>query len=296
MANQEVLNQKDGLTGYHTKQGLFEYLSSKTQSVYNRPKNLAVILLDLDKFKPINDTYGHLIGDDALRHFCMAINKALKGKHFVARYGGDEFVIVCDDDASGKESLEIAKRVKTILKREKFFTPKGHIRIRSSIGISHYPEDAKTGRGLLDRADQALYYAKQHGRDQAVSTRSLRKYSAKNRFFSLAKLALIFGIVAIIFLSYYRTNTLRGISAYFKNLFQQTSFTRHQKKRGYNFATLRLKDGKKISGWIISEDEEKITMTMTKPEFHLNPLRMKVAAEPLIVPKSQIIASITVSK
>src|SRR3989338_4849354 len=105
MANIEILNRKDPLTGFHTKEGLNEYLGSRLSAVYEKAKDLSVIMVDLDNFKGINDKYAHLVGDDALRYFSMVINSVLKGQLFVARYRGDEFVIVMADSPDGKMSV-----------------------------------------------------------------------------------------------------------------------------------------------------------------------------------------------
>ena len=182
MANMEILNRKDPLTGFHTKDGHNEYLMSKITSVYEKAKSLSVLILDLDNFKGINDKYGHQIGDDVLRFFSMAINMALKGQHFVARYGGDEFVIVLFDNEQGNESLEVAHRIKTVLNKEKFSSPRGAIKMSTSIGISNFPRDGKTVREIIDVADQAMYYAKKHGKNQVISSRNMKVVSLRNKF------------------------------------------------------------------------------------------------------------------
>ena len=129
MVNSEILNRKDPLTGFHTKEGLNEYLASQLTAVYEKVKHLSVIILDLDKFKEINDTHGHMVGDDALRYFSMVINTVLKGQHFVARYGGDEFVIVMPDSLDGWDSLDVAACIKEALNKEKFYTEIGRAHV-----------------------------------------------------------------------------------------------------------------------------------------------------------------------
>ncbi|MFH1359422.1 MAG: GGDEF domain-containing protein [Candidatus Omnitrophota bacterium] len=295
MTQPQVINQKDGLTGFHTKQGMYEYLSTKMQSVYSRAARLSVIILDLDHFKGINDSFGHLVGDDALRHFCMAINQALRGRHFVARYGGDEFVIAVEDVPDGRESLEIAKRIKHYLRKERFYTPKGHIRLKTSIGIARFPEDAKTPRGLLEIADQAMYYAKTHGRDRVITSRYL-KFSVKDKFLSFIKIGVVLGIIILAFSAYRTTKSFRGVVGYFQNISQCVTFSMHEKRENYNYTTVHLRDGKKLEGWVLKEDDDNMVLTMSKPKLYFNPLRLAVAVEPITIPKEKIASSINVKR
>ena len=296
MTEPQILSSKDGLTGFHTKQALYEYLSMKTAAVYTRAFKLSVIILDLDNFKGVNDHYGHLVGDDALRHFCAAINAALKGRHFVARYGGDEFVIALEDSRDYKESMEISKRIKAILRKSKFLTPKGHIRINTSIGIATYPDDAKTSRGLLEKADAALYHAKSHGKNKIVHFRTLQKYTVKAKIFGLIKISITATLLLLVILSYRSTNSLRGIIDYFQNNTKYISYLLSKNKNRYDFSLVTLRDNKSLEGWILKEDAESLVISMTKPVFCLNPLNLQQSSPPTILPKKKILYTVNLIK
>lgn len=294
MVNSEIINRKDSLTGFHTKEGLNEYLHSKVTAVYEKTKNLSVIILDLDKFKDINDTYGHLVGDDALRFFSMIINNVLKGQHFVARYGGDEFVIVMTDSTDGKESLDIARRIKMSLQKEKFITAVGSMKLYSSIGISSFPHDGKTARDLMSAADQALYYVKKHGRGKVVSSRHLRKHSIKDRFALLLKLLLAVAAILLTFFTYQGAESLKGLVGYCQNISNYFQYHVHHNLEKSNYYIIELKDGKKIEGWVIRENAETVSVNMAKPTLKLNPLKLNsiLSSPSVVIPKDAIQSSI----
>ncbi|MFA5060523.1 MAG: GGDEF domain-containing protein [Candidatus Omnitrophota bacterium] len=298
MSNSEIINRKDPLTGFHTKDGLFEYLNSKIVSVYEKAGRLSVIILDIDKFKHINDTYGHPVGDDALRHFSAIINKALRGQHFVARYGGDEFVIVMPDNAECKESLEIAARIKSMLSKEQFYTIRDHIRMNSSIGIATYPTDAKTAKDLLSMADEALYYAKRHGRNKVIMSKSLRSRSTKDTIFKFIGFLVLVFFGAVVFFSYAGTDSLKGVAAYCQDIKNYTAYFTYVKTKNRNYCLLELTDGKKIEGWIIEESGGSLVISLTKPELNLNPMRKNFTAliQTIRIPKSNIVSSVRTMK
>jgi len=290
MTNPDIINRKDPLTGFHTKEGLNEYLNSKLSSVYEKAKTLSVIILDLDKFKEINDTYGHLAGDDALRYFSMVINIALKGQHFVARYGGDEFVIVMYDSPDGRGSSEIAERIKTILKKEKFSTVGGVLKVHSSIGIATYPHDAKTARELIEMADQALYYAKKHGRDKVISSRRLKAHALKDKISLAVKVCLIVVFVSVSLSTYSKSESFKGFIVYYQNISYFVLYQMHRLKNRYGYSSIELKDDRTIEGWIVKEDADTLSLSITKPTLQLNPFRLDYASliQPIRIPKSMV--------
>lgn len=296
MANPEILNRKDPLTGFHTKEGLGEYLSSKIASLFEKTERLSVIILDLDNFKGINDRYGHLVGDDALRYFSMVINKALRGQHFVARYGGDEFVIVMPDSATGKDSFDVAGRIRVLFRKERFHTPRSTINIRSSIGIATYPADAKTARELLGMADQALYYAKKHGRNKIVRCSYIKAHSFLDKLTLFIKLAAAIVLIAAVLVSYFGTGSLKGVVVYYQNIHAYIDYQLHFKRDKHNYCYLEFKNGRKVEGWIVKENSDMLFISISKPILILNPLRSTFAIAPVKIPKAVIYSSIKTFK
>lgn len=294
MANAEIINRKDPLTGFHTKDGLNEYLETRLSAVYDKSKGLSVIILDLDNFKGINDTHGHLVGDDALRFFAMIINTVLKGQHFVARYGGDEFVIAMNDDPDGRGSIDVGNRIKGALKKEKFTIPTGSMRINTSIGIASYPRDAKGVRTLLETADQALYYAKKHGKNKVVSSRTLRAHSIQDRLILLVKLLVIAAFIWVGYFAYKGTKSSNGVMLYYQNIYRYVQYNMHASSYKYNFCYIELKNGKRMQGWIIKEDKEMVYLSVKEPVLRLNPASLDylVSIEPVKIPKAMIQSSI----
>lgn len=298
MSNPEVLNRKDPLTGFHTKDGLYEYLTSRLTAVYERFERLSVIILDLDNFKGINDKYGHLIGDDALRFFSMVINKVLKGQHFVARYGGDEFVIAMPDTKDGKESLDVAQRIKAALEKEKLTTVSGTIKIKSSIGVASFPQDGKAPRELLEKADQALYFAKKHGRNKIIQSSSLHSHTVKAKAILVIKILLAAVLLSGIFLIYRGADSLNGVVVYYQNISYYVDYYIHGKKEKRNYDYIELNEGKHLEGWIIKEDKDFYWLNFTRPVLRLNPLTANtiVSLQPIKIPKTSIRSSIKIFK
>ncbi len=290
MPDPEILTRKDPLTGFHTKEALLEYLNTKVTSLYSPTKNLSVLIMDLDNFKGINDTYGHVVGDDAIRFFATAINAALKGQHFVARYGGDEFIIVVNDSLDGKEGLDVANRVKLCLGQERFKVPGGSIQIKSSIGISNYPHDAKTTKDLLVAADQALYYVKKHGRNRIAKARHLKRYSFVDKGVLALKLLLAAAVIGVLFLSYLGSGVLKNLIAYWQNNQYFALYQVHSNLQGSHQYQLVLKGDRRISGWVIAENSEEYVLCLVKPKMKLNPFSSDFAAhlQPIKIPKSMV--------
>jgi len=128
---------------------------------------LAVVMLDLDHFKQLNDLHGHLVGDAALRYFSDQLRSNLRGTDFVGRIGGEEFLALlpgCDGDAA----LAMADRLRAALRNDPFTTEGQAAPLSVSVGIAFAtPEDTAVS-DVMRRADTALYEAKRRGRDRAV--------------------------------------------------------------------------------------------------------------------------------
>ena len=160
----------DTLTELPNRLSFLNNLELKLNELKNSKsgKNLAVFFIDLDDLKKINDTYGHKIGDEILKEFANRISLLMKNCYsdcFIARLAGDEFVLFSESD-SGIEKFE--NQANLILEQiHPSFSIKNHIplKIRASIGISIYPNDAVTVDELIDKADKALYRVKTSGKN-----------------------------------------------------------------------------------------------------------------------------------
>lgn len=133
------------------------------QSIVTRSRGFAVLFIDLDHFKEVNDTLGHDIGDELLQAVAKRLREGLRGSDFIARLGGDEFVIVLHDIEDTDEIEKIAGDLNQTLS-EVFRLRQHHVQISASIGIAVYPEDGSNADALLKHADLAMYAAKSSGR------------------------------------------------------------------------------------------------------------------------------------
>ena len=166
---QAVRNQarEDPLTRALNRHGMNETLACELASAARRGGALTVALMDLDNFKALNDTYGHLAGDAALTHIVDLIRRTLRPTDSVARYGGEEFLVVLPDAGMPQAAL-VMKRLQGRLASQLCTHQGRDIAITFSAGIAAYvPGD--TAEELLARADRALYRAKQSGKNCVVS-------------------------------------------------------------------------------------------------------------------------------
>ena len=166
----EALAQTDPLTQLVNRRALTVRLVTEMERVrrYNAP--LALLLLDLDHFKLVNDTYGHLAGDDVLFGVATLLQRAVRTVDTVARYGGEEFVIVLPE--TGKQgALAFAERVREKLASHRFsIAGRDEIHITGSIGVATYPaQGLESVEDLFRAADAALYRAKGSGRNLVCS-------------------------------------------------------------------------------------------------------------------------------
>ncbi len=154
----------DLLTGLPNRALFNERLLLSIKDALCRQNSLAVMFLDMDRFKTINDTLGHAMGDRLLQHFAERVKDCLREGDTVARWGGDEFTVILPHIRAEEDATKIAQRILDALKQP--FNLEGHqLYISSSIGIALYPEDGKDVQTLLKNADAALYRAKEHGRN-----------------------------------------------------------------------------------------------------------------------------------
>jgi diguanylate cyclase (GGDEF)-like protein/PAS domain S-box-containing protein len=151
----------DALTGLPNRKALMERLDQALARGARHKKALAVMFLDLDKFKHINDTHGHATGDQVLIGFSERLKKCIRKTDTVSRLAGDEFVIIAEELMQGQaDAMMIAQKIIAALD-EPLPTGAGNIQARTSIGIAVHHEGITTSVELMNRADHAMYYAKQ---------------------------------------------------------------------------------------------------------------------------------------
>ena len=169
----------DPLTQLPNRRLLQERLKHSIEVERREGTRLALLMLDLDRFKAVNDSWGHLAGDALLQQVAVRISARLRETDMVARLGGDEFVVLLEDIAHTEDAARVAAEIISALSRSFQLTQSNDVQIGVSIGISLYPEHGASYEILMDHADAALYQAKDQGRgcyayfseDQTIAAR-----------------------------------------------------------------------------------------------------------------------------
>jgi diguanylate cyclase (GGDEF)-like protein len=155
----------DELTSLPNFRAFRERIDLEIERAERYPERFGILILDLDRFKKYNDTYGHLAGNDALQRVARAIREAVRMVDFPARYGGEEFAVILPQiDAPALAA--IAERIRATI--EAMATPADGAKVTVSIGAAMYPDDGKVSDALFRAADQRLYSAKEGGRNRVV--------------------------------------------------------------------------------------------------------------------------------
>ncbi len=157
------LAYSDELTGLASRAYFYRHLEEKIRTAHLREEHFAILYLDLDGFKDVNDSLGHNTGDKLLKTIAARLQRVLRESDFVARLGGDEFCFVMDRLDDQLTAADIAERC---LQEVNLPVDLGsrELRPRCSIGIAHYPEDGNEAKALLKAADSAMYSAKEKGK------------------------------------------------------------------------------------------------------------------------------------
>ena len=155
------MRERDPLTGLLNRSGFETYLSEKVRR--GNGAHLAVLYIDLDRFKPVNDTYGHAAGDEVLCEFGMRLQCLVRASDAVARLGGDEFGVVLSDVSRPEEAALIADKVVAMAARP-IRLAAGEVQIGASVGIAFDAQREGGWKSLVARADSMAYKAKSAGR------------------------------------------------------------------------------------------------------------------------------------
>ena len=163
----------DHLTGLANRRRFERQLEREVGRVLRFERPFTLLMIDIDNFKNLNDSFGHDAGDDAIRRISRVLREGTRGIDLAARIGGEEFAVLLVETALSA-GVEVAERLRIAIKALE--TPSGG-RITASFGVAECPSDAQTASEILKAADVALYEAKRNGRDRVVSMEPVRSNS-----------------------------------------------------------------------------------------------------------------------
>ncbi|MBP7867163.1 MAG: GGDEF domain-containing protein [Acidobacteria bacterium] len=159
----------DDLTSLFNFRFLRRYLATEIRCCAGEEKNLSILFIDIDNFKRVNDTYGHIAGSAVLCEMGNIFRRTVRNADMIARYGGDEFVIVFPGLVL-EDAFVIGERLRHIVEKAEFHGDAGlNMQLTISIGVAAYPANARSAETLLKRADAAMYAAKEAGKNKIVT-------------------------------------------------------------------------------------------------------------------------------
>jgi len=172
-----AMARTDGLTGLLNHRTFMEKLSEEYRRLDRDPRPFSILLVDIDFFKKVNDTYGHPVGDVALARVAGVLKDVVRGSDFVARYGGEEFTVgMVDTDSRGAQQM--AERVRNIMEKTTITAGKIEFQVTLSIGVASFPHDSRKSAEIVGMADEALYHAKRSGRNRVSLYKDVKNSEA----------------------------------------------------------------------------------------------------------------------
>jgi diguanylate cyclase (GGDEF)-like protein len=163
----QLLATRDGLTGLYNHRTFYALLADELTRAKRFKRPVSLLLLDIDHFKRVNDTHGHLAGDAVLRELGGLLGRQARAINRVCRYGGEEITVILPE--TGLEAAaNVAERLRAVVEAQPFDANSEPIRITVSIGVASFPAHADGAAALVAAADTALYAAKQRGRNRVV--------------------------------------------------------------------------------------------------------------------------------
>ena len=168
VTNTLALAVTDELTGLYNRRYFDRHLALMLDKAREQDRDMAVMLIDMDFFKSVNDTHGHDIGDAVLKEFALRLRRNIRGVDLACRFGGEEFVVLMPD-TDYRQAQAVAERVRVAVAEHGFETGNGtQLNVTVSVGVALNERDADTPEAILKRADIALYRAKREGRNRVV--------------------------------------------------------------------------------------------------------------------------------
>lgn len=173
----EKLSVTDPLTGLFNRVQLDNVFQYEIRQAKRYNKTFSIILLDLDKFKTINDSYGHQLGDKTLQTIANALKENIRSVDTVGRWGGEEFLIICPESGL-EDTRQVAEKIRRTIEDQTIETV-GHV--TASLGVGSYI-NGESKETLFERADQALYRAKKNGRNRVACERPAQEVSSPHQY------------------------------------------------------------------------------------------------------------------
>ncbi len=164
----ETMATTDGLTGLLNKRAMLDQAAAKVAAATRFGRKLSVLITDIDWFKKVNDTHGHDIGDVVIKGLADILERTKRATDVVARFGGEEFVILCEQTDEAGAAL-LGERIREELEKTVFNTPSGPLSVTCSVGSATFPEAGRTWEELFKGADEALYCSKRTGRNRVTA-------------------------------------------------------------------------------------------------------------------------------
>ena len=164
----EQLSITDTLTGLYNRRYFYDHIGTHSAKVKRHPAHFGCLMVDIDHFKSINDTYGHDVGDKVLKRVSGIMTREMRSGEVLARFGGEEF-IVCLCEANEKEAIVVAERMRKAVEDANLAEDDNPVKITISIGVVIYPQQGlENSDNVIKAADEALYHAKETGRNKVV--------------------------------------------------------------------------------------------------------------------------------
>ena len=163
---------RDPLTGQYNRRYLDATLQREMRRCARESAPLSLLMMDIDHFKSVNDTHGHLVGDEVLRQIGLILATHARSHDVVCRYGGEEFLLMLPQ-LPLTQALQRAEQLRRVVQQHAFLTDGGDIHVTLSVGVAAFPENGQTVDELLRNADHALYQAKREGRNRVVQAADL---------------------------------------------------------------------------------------------------------------------------
>ena len=164
----ETMATTDGMTGLLNKRAMLDAAEQKVAAAARFGRPLSVLVTDIDFFKKVNDTHGHDVGDVVIRGLGDVLKRQKRNTDVVARFGGEEFVVLCEQ-TDEKGAMLLAERIREELAKIVFHAPNGQVSVTCSIGIATFPDDGRDWEALFKSADEALYVSKRSGRNRSTA-------------------------------------------------------------------------------------------------------------------------------